>query len=184
MNETPTPAVQTEKTGLDEKKKNALLRYIAVMFAVAFVFVLLSLIGQMRNSEATISQLSQSSTSALTKAEQLQDDNRALLESNAFLSGRIEELEKQQADLEKDLASLEQQLSDQDGYKRELEQLQDELTQLQQEAAMTLQAYELLVQILADEEPDPALLKQLEEYQIYLAEHGRTTYENRSKEGE
>ena len=62
---------QPEKTGLDEKRKTALLRYIAILFAVAFVLVLLSLFGQMRNSKTAISELSQSSTSALQKAEHL-----------------------------------------------------------------------------------------------------------------
>ena len=39
--------IQPEKAPLDDKKKTALLRYVAIMFAVAFVFVLLSMLGQM-----------------------------------------------------------------------------------------------------------------------------------------
>ena len=45
---------QPEKTGLDETKKNAMLRYIAIMFAVAFIFVLLSLVGQMRGGSLPV----------------------------------------------------------------------------------------------------------------------------------
>jgi hypothetical protein len=37
MNEQPNTTVQLEKT-LDDKKKNALLRYLGIMFAVAFLF--------------------------------------------------------------------------------------------------------------------------------------------------
>ena len=68
---------ENEKPALDERKKSALLRYVAIMFAVAFVLVLFSLLGQMRNSMSTISELNQSSSSALQKAEQLQERARA-----------------------------------------------------------------------------------------------------------
>lgn len=89
---------------LDERRKSAVLRYIAVLFAVAFLLVLISMLGQMRDSSNTISQLSQSSTSALQKAEQLQDRNReleeqlaemtALQEEKEALQGQVEALEK------------------------------------------------------------------------------------------
>ena len=107
MNETPTPQVDK---GLDDKKKNAMLRYIGVMFVVAFLFVLISMLGELRTSEATISELNQSSTSAIQKAEQLQDNNRQLEKDNAYLTGRIEELEKQIEDLELELALSEEQM--------------------------------------------------------------------------
>ena len=77
--------VQPEKAVLDERKKNALLRYVAIMFAVAFVFVLLSMFGQMRDSKSAISELNQSSSSALQKAEALQEHNQELEKENIFL---------------------------------------------------------------------------------------------------
>ena len=64
---------QPEKTGLDETRKSALLRYVAILFAVAFVLVLISMLSQMRDSNSTITELSQSSSSAIQKAEQLQE---------------------------------------------------------------------------------------------------------------
>ena len=109
--------IQQEKP-LDEKKKAALLRYLAVMFIVAFVFVLLSMIGELRTSEAAISELNASSNSALQRAEQLQDDNRRLETDIAYLEGRIEELEKQLEDLELELAVSE------DTIQRTLKELQ------------------------------------------------------------
>ena len=42
---------------LDDRKKTALLRYIAIMFAVAFLLVLSSLLMQMRDSRQIISEL-------------------------------------------------------------------------------------------------------------------------------
>ena len=77
--------VQEQRTGLDEKRKTALLRYIAILFAVAFILVLLSLFSQMKSSQSTISQLSQSSTSALENVEKLQEQNRLLQEENQTL---------------------------------------------------------------------------------------------------
>ena len=88
--ENKTPAEQTpepppEKTPMEEGRKNALLRYIAVLFAVAFLFVLLSLMMQMRDSRATISELNAASASALKNAEKLQTDNEELRTENADL---------------------------------------------------------------------------------------------------
>ena len=61
---------------LSEARKTALLRYMAVLFAVAFLLVLLSLILQAHSSKATISELTQTSSSALSNVEQLQAQNR------------------------------------------------------------------------------------------------------------
>ena len=69
---------ETFQSRLPGAKRTALLRYMAVMFAAAFLLVLLSMIFQMRSHNTTISQLNQSSASALAKAEQLQEDNRQL----------------------------------------------------------------------------------------------------------
>ena len=86
--------VQEQRTELDEKRKTALLRYIAVLFAVAFIFVLLSLISQMKSSQSTISQLNQSSTSALENVEKLQEQNRLLQEENQTLRDSLSKSEQ------------------------------------------------------------------------------------------
>ena len=116
-NEKLTPA---EKP-LDEKRKAALLRYLGIMFVVAFVFVLISMFGELRDKQNTINLLDSSSTSALTKVEQLQDDNRQLIADNAYLEGRIEELEKQLDELEKELADSKELTSTQSYDIAELE---------------------------------------------------------------
>lgn len=91
---------QENKNALDDKKKNALLRYITILFAVAFLFVLFSMLLQMRDSQTTISELNKSSTSALQNAEQLQENNRLLQESNEALQ---EELDALNAQLEQEV---------------------------------------------------------------------------------
>jgi len=175
MNETPTP--QAEKAVLDEKKKNAMLRYIGIMFVVAFVFVLISMLGELRSSEATISALNQSSTSAIQKAEQLQDNNRQLETDNAYLNGRIEELEKQIADLELELAVSQEKVQNQ----KKLLQENEELTAQQQELFQQRnKAYELLFKAAAD----PSVLPDLEDYKQYFDTYAYQFYENLTKEGE
>ena len=148
MNETPTP--QTEKTGLDDKRKNAMLRYIGIMFLVAFVFVLVSMLGELRSSEATISALNQTSSSAITKAEQLQDHNRQLEKDNAYLEGRIEELEKNLAQAEADLGDARSDLSEQD---KELASLQTELSELLKDLTELQAAYDQLKTQIPAEAP-------------------------------
>ena len=65
---------------LSDARKAALLRYMAILFAVAFLLVLLSLILQTHSSKSTISELSAASTSALDNAVKMQEQNRTLQE--------------------------------------------------------------------------------------------------------
>ena len=91
--EIPEPPVPEEhKPPLSEQKKNALLRYMAILFGVAFLLVLLSFLIQMRDSRETISDLSQSQAGALQKAEQLQNDNQKLTADVAALRDETERL--------------------------------------------------------------------------------------------
>ena len=85
---------------LSEARKTALLRYMAVLFAVAFLLVLLSLILQAHSSKATISELTQTSSSALSNVEQLQAQNRDLQDEKQTLTQEKSELEAQAEDLQ------------------------------------------------------------------------------------
>ncbi len=84
---------EEEAPPLNEQKKNALLRYMAILFGLAFLLVLLSFLIQMRDSRETISDLSQSNASALQNAGKLQDDNISLLRENGELREQIASLE-------------------------------------------------------------------------------------------
>ena len=183
MNEQPNATIQPEK-GLDETRKAALLRYLGIMFAVAFLFVLLSLIGELRSNKAAISELNQSSTSAIAKAEQLQDHNRQLETDNAYLTGRMEELEKQLEELEEELALQE---AANKLLQEENLQLEQQAADSRQETADLLSAYEALLEAdaLDQAEEDPAsLLAELKENVKYYAEYALKLYENLTKEGE
>ena len=164
-----TPKVQPEKPAFDEKKKNALLRYVAILFAAAFLVVLLSMLSQMRDNRHTISQLNQSSTSALQKAEQLQDTNRVLEENNEFLKEEVDELNQRIDELEQQLTASDQQQQDlEDEGASRMEQLQTEKEKIQQ-------AYELLLQLVNGKQPVD--LEKLEALKSYLGPKGLETYE-------
>ena len=79
---------------LSDAKKAALLRYMAILFAVAFLLVLLSLILQTHSSKSTISELSAASTSALDNAVKLQEQNRTLQEEKRQRQDELDELQK------------------------------------------------------------------------------------------
>lgn len=82
MSENTTPEKETPANET-QNRQNALLRYMVVMFAVALVLVLLSMVLQNKDSNSTITQLHTSSTNALQKAEALQNKNRELEEKLA-----------------------------------------------------------------------------------------------------
>lgn len=185
--------LQPEKTGLDERKKTALLRYVAIMFAVAFVFVLLSMFAQMRDSKSTISELNQSSTSALQKAEQLQENNQELEKENAYLEGRIEELEARLEAKEKELEKAQKKLQQaEEDYEALEEEMEEQLKEKEQEKNAVAEAYERLLElqevvtpgIQQGNEAAETLLEELEDYAHLLKDHAKKLYENLIKEGE
>ncbi|MBQ7567001.1 MAG: hypothetical protein IJT18_07760 [Oscillospiraceae bacterium] len=96
----PAPVQEPVPAG----KRSALLRYMAILFIVAFILVVISLIMQINSSNDTISDLSSASTGALARAEELQQeviDLRAQLDAaneeiDALTAEKEELLQKQQ----------------------------------------------------------------------------------------
>lgn len=139
---TPQPDTGAPDTGkpLSEKRKAALLRYMTILFSAAFILVLISLILQMHSSQAKISELNEASTSALSNAEALQEENR--------------NLQDEKIALEKENTQLQEQI---DGLNTQLEKLQREedsnkqtesemLTAVRRELDRTKEAYEALLE--------------------------------------
>ncbi len=143
-----------------EKRRSALYVYVIVLFSVAFLLVLLSFFIQLRNSNETISQLRQSSASAMTNVENLQEANQILQSENSELSAQVASLEAQLAALQEDLEQTESnytELSEENAAllaeKKELEsQLTEEIERADQAETEiqtltnTQRAYELLIQ--------------------------------------
>ena len=74
----PVQAEEVFQERVPSQKRTALLRYMTVMFAAAFILVLMSFLLQMKSHNTTISEMTQTSASALSKAERLQEENRTL----------------------------------------------------------------------------------------------------------
>lgn len=142
----PAPQKETEP-----KNYGSFLRYITIMFVMAFIFVLLSFIVSHRDSQQTISQLNQNANSALTRAEQLQSDNRALAEQNTALQQEIDGLNEDMATKEEALLEKDEKIS---ALETEKEQLLTENTAIKTKAENTAKAYGYLAeaQLAFDEE--------------------------------
>ena len=129
-------ATEPVRAPISDEKRTALLRYMAILFGVAFLLVLLTFLIQLRDSKQTISELNKSNASALQNAGKLQDENQALSTANATLEGQVEDLESQVEDLEKSKDRLEKTQS----------QLEQELEEANQKVTDTQTAYVLLAQ--------------------------------------
>ena len=126
MTEQPKPQEQNESTveqptaaepakdraPISDEKRTALLRYMAILFGVAFLLVLLTFLIQLRDSKQTISELNKSNASALQNAGKLQDENQALTTAKLDLEDQVEELEAEVKDLTNTNAALEKTQKD------------------------------------------------------------------------
>lgn len=144
---TPQPEQAAPETGkpLSEKRKSALLRYMAVLFCAAFILVLISLILQTHSSKAKISELNAASTSALSNAEALQNENRALQDEKSAL-------EKENEELQAKLDELTQKLDEASQAEENTQAAENEMIKsLRTELDRTKEAYEALLEAKACE---------------------------------
>ena len=141
--QTEVPQQEPERAPSQTNRNNALLRYISVLFCAVFLLVALSFLRQLRNSQETISQLNQNASSALSKAEQLQDENRALTEKNQELNGQISQLEQDKLALQQELEEAGAVL---DREEQRCEDLENQLAEEKDRLKTRLAAYELLAQ--------------------------------------
>ena len=149
----PVPAQnEPEKAPLSDKKKRALLSYMSILFCAAFILVLLSFLIQLRDSNSTISQLSQASTNAMTNAQRLQEDNSTLIGEVDDLKKQVRSLEEERGALEDEAARLQEEL---DKLKQELENqssADDDQAAALEKAQAEAEAYRLLAELERTEE--------------------------------
>ena len=129
------------------------MTYIAFLFGVAFILVLLSFLIQQKDSQQTISELNQNANSALSRAEQLQDNNRQLLEANQALQTQVEQLQADQNETKRLYQELEETYAS-------LQEDHQALLEQSAEHAQQVKAYELLLtaERALDEENTEAFL--------------------------
>ena len=161
---------------LSDARKAALLRYMAILFAVAFLLVLLSLILQTHSSKSTISELSAASTSALDNAVKLQEQNRTLQEEKQQLEDQLKELQQK---LDEQTALNDQLL---DAAENEEKDGQKELSEREQELSHTRLAYEALLTAMNCETHEGNVtfsraMETVERYKDCLSENALAEYE-------
>lgn len=148
MSEEKKPAEQLDAAQTEQelaKKRNAFLRYMTIVFAVAFLLVLVSLVLQMHTAKAAMSDLKESNSSALTNAaanaELLQDDNRKLQEQVDALTAELAEADEARSAQAERIAALEKELA-------EARDSGSELSEEKLARAETIQAYDALLTTL------------------------------------
>lgn len=160
---------KTPDVPVSNQKRTALLRYMTILFAVAFALVLLSYLIQVRNSQTTITQLNATSASALQNAEQLQETNWELTEENERLNAELNNA----AD-----AMLEYQESAETA--RKAAHQEGRILGAEEGTAQTRTAYDLLMQGLAaenDKETLQKVLTELEPIKSSLSESALKQYD-------
>ena len=110
----PTPQSEADKEKELAAKRNAFLRYMTIIFAVAFLLVLISLVLQAHTAKAALSDLKESNSSALSNAavnaELLQDENRKLQEELDSTKKLLADEQEKAKTQEESIAQLEQEL--------------------------------------------------------------------------
>ena len=184
---------EQKSTSLDEKKKSALIHYVAILFIVAFIVVLLSMLGTMRNSREDITQLTQSSVSAIQKAEQLQTDNQTLQAENQELKTQLETMTKVLQEAEAAMSAAQEELeaarAAQEANQADADQKVKAAESKQQK---TIQAYEELLTAMThmtpgSQEGNVTVSKALDNLELlkqYLGRIGLEEYESLLEEGE
>lgn len=114
-----------EAKPLSDQKKTALLRYMAVLFAVAFLLVLVSFFLQSARSNEKIGDLESKNASALTKAEELQEQNRQLQDALDEANVALEDLNAQLDAAQSETQSLQESV---DSMRGDLQEKERQLT--------------------------------------------------------
>ena len=116
-------AESTEATkGGRKKRRNALTVYLTVMFAVAFLLILVSFLIQMRNSNETITQLNENTANAQTNIQSLEEQNEGLQTEKESLQQQIEDLQQELETVQQENSVLQQ----------DLDEVSEELTELEE----------------------------------------------------
>lgn len=130
MRDEQTPEMQQSpeeqeifQTAVPESKRTALLRYMVIMFAVAFVLVLMTMVMAVKSSHSTMSEMNKS---ALEKTRDLQDANRL----------QAELLEQK----EQELTAVQQQLSQSKADGKALAEQLVEVTAQRDQAEMEIES--------------------------------------------
>lgn len=105
----PSPGSSEQKTPAKPNKTTPVFIYLAILFAAAFLMLLLAYFVQLRNSENTIDDLR---TSMTATREELMEQNRQLQDENKTLQTEKEQLQEDQLALQSQVGELQNQLKE------------------------------------------------------------------------
>lgn len=170
---TPDEVVQAHK------RRTALVLYLAILFGVALLLVTFSMITQNQK-------LMDSSTSAIDRAEALQNENRELLRKQISLTEQAEALQNElnaaNAQIEAEQEAAEAARAELAGEQEKTKALNDQITGLEQQLGAAKDACDLLLQAKAaldagDEEAFVAAMTALESEQTHFGPEAAALYE-------
>lgn len=169
----PVPEPEKKKSPLERQK--ALITYVALLFGVSFLFVLVSLISQRQN----FTELDAYADSVVSKAEQLQSENRDLSAANQELLAEIETMTAENETLNQDLEAARQAA---EAAQTEIDGLEAQLTEARGLETQRVKAYELVLAagMALDREDRAAFdaaMSELETLSHYLDQEGKALYQ-------
>lgn len=190
-NKAPVPAQET----LSPRRRTALVSYLAILFAAAFLFVAIVMVMETRRLKTMNQELqdsSQKTSASLTSnINALQSENQKLSENNGALSARIEALEEAASLTETELEGLRAEVErltkeaadSETARASEAAAFQSKIDALTKKAEDAVAVSELLQQaIAADESGDmeglQTLLEQIEEFKELLSPTEAEIYES------
>ena len=151
-----------ESQVLSPKRRFALVTYLAILFALAFLFVAVTMAietRRLKNMNEELKDSSQKTSASLTgNINALQEENRQLSKSNEELTAQIAALE----------AALEAAEAEAETQTAQAEQLTAELRRLEAEKA----ELELQVELLDKQAADAILVSELLQRAVVLNEEG------------
>ena len=165
---TPPPADPTQV--LSPRRRSALVTYLAILFAVAFLFVAVMMVMEAKRLKTMNQELqdsSQKTSASLTNnINALQAENQQLSQTNEELTARIAALEAEAETAAGEQAALqtrlEQQMEELAARETELTELRTQAEALNQKAEDAVSVSELLQKALAaNEDGDMEGLKEL-----------------------
>jgi chromosome segregation ATPase len=182
------PAAQPQQ--LSPRRRTALVTYLAILFAAAFLFVAIVMVLETKKLKTINEELqssSQKTSASLTNnINALQQENQSLSAENEKLQSRIGELVESAALQDEALAELQQQLNtaatEQADMEQQIGELQQRLEEARQNTQDAVRVSELLHQLMAaDEDGDMEkvreLLDEIEPLADLLSETERDIYE-------
>ena len=181
---------KNQEQQLSPSRRTALVTYLAILFAVAFLFVAVMMVAETRRLKAMNQELQHDSPkNAATLANHinaLQEENQKLSKQNTELTVQIENLRVEASTQNGVLEQLREQLdaavAEQEQLRGEVETLREETETEKQKTQDAVRVSELLHQAMAaDEDGDleglKELLSQIEPLEELLSDTEREIYE-------